>query len=124
MDVRFTAGEFAKLCGIPKQTLLFYDKENVIHPKYKDPYNGYRYYAAEQLEQLDTILILREMGLSLEEIRAHMSNRTLEQSMEMLESQRRAIQEKIARLTTIQHRIRSEERRVGKECRSRWSPYH
>ena len=22
------------------------------------------------------------------------------------------------------HRARSEERRVGKECRSRWSPYH
>ena len=22
------------------------------------------------------------------------------------------------------HYIRSEERRVGKECRSRWSPYH
>ena len=22
------------------------------------------------------------------------------------------------------HTIRSEERRVGKECRSRWSPYH
>src|SRR5256886_8709505 len=22
------------------------------------------------------------------------------------------------------HNIRSEERRVGKECRSRWSPYH
>ena len=22
------------------------------------------------------------------------------------------------------HFIRSEERRVGKECRSRWSPYH
>ena len=23
-----------------------------------------------------------------------------------------------------EERIRSEERRVGKECRSRWSPYH
>ena len=23
-----------------------------------------------------------------------------------------------------QNRTRSEERRVGKECRSRWSPYH
>ena len=22
------------------------------------------------------------------------------------------------------YRVRSEERRVGKECRSRWSPYH
>src|SRR6267378_3170199 len=26
--------------------------------------------------------------------------------------------------TEIRRRIRSEERRVGKECRSRWSPYH
>ena len=24
----------------------------------------------------------------------------------------------------MQHESRSEERRVGKECRSRWSPYH
>ena len=24
----------------------------------------------------------------------------------------------------VVHRVRSEERRVGKECRSRWSPYH
>src|SRR2546430_9181937 len=25
---------------------------------------------------------------------------------------------------SFQHALRSEERRVGKECRSRWSPYH
>ena len=25
---------------------------------------------------------------------------------------------------TMRERLRSEERRVGKECRSRWSPYH
>ena len=24
----------------------------------------------------------------------------------------------------ITYKLRSEERRVGKECRSRWSPYH
>ena len=27
-------------------------------------------------------------------------------------------------LAKIQGKLRSEERRVGKECRSRWSPYH
>ena len=30
-------------------------------------------------------------------------------------------------LAEVEHfmkRVRSEERRVGKECRSRWSPYH
>ena len=26
--------------------------------------------------------------------------------------------------TTFIKKMRSEERRVGKECRSRWSPYH
>ena len=25
---------------------------------------------------------------------------------------------------TLEKKLRSEERRVGKECRSRWSPYH
>src|SRR5256885_767538 len=28
------------------------------------------------------------------------------------------------RYYTVEGRLRSEERRVGKECRSRWSPYH
>ena len=29
-----------------------------------------------------------------------------------------------ASMSSIDFRLRSEERRVGKECRSRWSPYH
>ena len=31
---------------------------------------------------------------------------------------------KIAEILDELDRVRSEERRVGKECRSRWSPYH
>ena len=31
---------------------------------------------------------------------------------------------KIANDLLINYVLRSEERRVGKECRSRWSPYH
>ena len=30
----------------------------------------------------------------------------------------------ISGIGAVCHTIRSEERRVGKECRSRWSPYH
>ena len=30
----------------------------------------------------------------------------------------------VSTLTAIKKLMRSEERRVGKECRSRWSPYH
>src|SRR3989454_12247037 len=32
--------------------------------------------------------------------------------------------ELVARINAVLRRTRSEERRVGKECRSRWSPYH
>ena len=34
------------------------------------------------------------------------------------------LRETISRATDTLGRSRSEERRVGKECRSRWSPYH
>ena len=30
----------------------------------------------------------------------------------------------LLRIMTFDQALRSEERRVGKECRSRWSPYH
>ena len=30
----------------------------------------------------------------------------------------------VPQFTLYAHEVRSEERRVGKECRSRWSPYH
>ena len=31
---------------------------------------------------------------------------------------------RVMNITDVGHLTRSEERRVGKECRSRWSPYH
>src|SRR2546429_8287721 len=34
------------------------------------------------------------------------------------------VTEQVARFTHTCFMVRSEERRVGKECRSRWSPYH
>ena len=105
MDVKFTVGEFAKLCGISKQALIFYDNEGIIKPKFKDENNGYRYYTPDQLEQLDTIMILREIGLSLKEIKAHMENRSLKSSLQILEAQKNAIHEKIERLTAIEERI-------------------
>ena len=30
----------------------------------------------------------------------------------------------VGKAISLKNRVRSEERRVGKECRSRWSPYH
>ena len=37
---------------------------------------------------------------------------------------KKAVDKKVAEYTSTIAKGRSEERRVGKECRSRWSPYH
>ena len=49
--------------------------------------------------------------------------------LEKMTPEMRAEMDRCARMGTPRPessavRIRSEERRVGKECRSRWSPYH
>ena len=75
MEHRFTAGEIAKLSGLSKQTILFYDKKGILKPDYVDPDNGYRYYSADQLDFLDNISMLKEIGLSLDEIRTFMDQR-------------------------------------------------
>ena len=47
-----------------------------------------------------------------------------EASKETEETKEAAADDKIAELEASVADWRSEERRVGKECRSRWSPYH
>ena len=70
----FTIGELAKYQNISKQTLIYYDKIGLFLPAYVDPENGYRYYTAKQIDYLDTILIMKEMGFSLNAIRQRMKN--------------------------------------------------
>lgn len=62
MENLFSIGELSRYQNISKQTLIFYDKTGVFHPAYVDPSNGYRYYSASQLDELDTILILKKAG--------------------------------------------------------------
>ena len=52
--------------------------------------------------------------------------RQLQVRMAILESQIKTANNKVDLLETTNKKMdsRSEERRVGKECRSRWSPYH
>lgn len=105
MDIRFSVGELAKLNGITKQMLIFYDRENVFKPKIVNPENGYRYYTADQLEELDSILLLREMGFSLSEIKEYMDSRSSVDTIERLNEQKIAVSEKIKHLTLIERRL-------------------
>lgn len=58
-DNYFFAKELAELHKISKQTLIFYDKKNILKPAFIDN-NGYRMYSLKQYFILDIILDLKK----------------------------------------------------------------
>lgn len=85
----FTTGEFAKLNNINKRTLHYYDEINLFSPNYKAA-NGYRYYTCFQIVQLEQILILRQIGLSISEIKKYTTNPSKD-NFESLINEKKAI---------------------------------
>ena len=105
MKDMFSIGELAGYQNISKQTLIFYDKIGLFRPAYVDPNNNYRYYEAKQIDYLDTILIMKEMGFSLSEIQEHMKNYTIDTSLVTLRKQLTVIDQQIAHLQLIRKRL-------------------
>lgn len=62
-------GEFSKINRITPKTLRHYEKLGLILPAKIDDWTGYRYYRSDQLPLIRRILLLKEMGFSLNEIR-------------------------------------------------------
>lgn len=75
-DRLLTIGQFAAMHGINKKTLMWYDEIGLFKPTAKNPENGYRCYSYHQSSILETILLLRELDVSISEIQDFMKNRS------------------------------------------------
>lgn len=71
----YRIGDFARLSQTPIKTLRYYDEMGLLRPARTADATGYRYYAAAQLEQLNRILVLKDLGFSLREIRDLVADR-------------------------------------------------
>lgn len=71
-----TIGQFAAMHGINKKTLMWYDEIGLFKPASIHPENGYRCYNYHQSPILETILMLRELEVSISEIQDFMKNRS------------------------------------------------
>ena len=63
-------GEFADLNGVTSKLLRHYDEIGLLKPNDVDGENGYRSYDPAQAHTLNWILILKELGFALGDIRA------------------------------------------------------
>ncbi|CAG34924.1 MerR family transcriptional regulator [Desulfotalea psychrophila] len=107
MEIRFMAGEMARLHGISKQTLLYYDKINLLQPREKCRLSGYRYYTLDQFEELELVLYLKNLGISLKEIKDYLDTSSIEERMEKLEGQEQLIQEKMEQLRQTDRHLKA-----------------
>lgn len=64
----FRIGEFSRIARVSGRLLRYYDSIGLLSPRRIDPATGYRYYAADQLGQLNRILALKDLGLSLDQV--------------------------------------------------------
>ena len=67
-------GDFAKLAGTNLRTLRYYEELNLLSPASRSQ-GGFRYYRATDVNRLQMIQTLQDLGLSLERIRELLETR-------------------------------------------------
>ena len=103
----YTIKQLSKLAGITRRALHYYDEIGLLEPD-RVGENGYRYYDEACLVRLQQILLYREIGMPLEQIKQIMARPGFD-VLSALESHKVELHKRIAHLetlvTTVDHTI-------------------
>ena len=77
----YRIGEFSTLSKTTIKTLRYYEKEGLLIPSFVDEETGYRFYETSQLIDLSKILSFRQIGLSIDNIKAIMSGKSIDECL-------------------------------------------
>lgn len=84
-------GEFSVLGHVSIRMLRHYEKLGLLEPAAIDPFTGYRYYTLNQLQRLNRIIALKELGFSLEQVGDILSRNPTAEEMHTLLTARRGM---------------------------------
>jgi DNA-binding transcriptional MerR regulator/effector-binding domain-containing protein len=107
----FRVGDFSRLARVTIKTLHHYDEAGLLQPWHVDQHSGYRYYSASQLETLQRILLLKDLGFALEQIRELLSAdadtwaKTLDRRQSELRESIAADQSRLLRLSALRQAL-------------------
>ena len=112
-----TISQFAKLSGISRPNLIFYEKENLIKPvSVKE--NGYRMYDYKQINLAYKITTFRKMGLSLAQIRQYLNDFSDLSTLEMMNTQIRELDAQIQELQQQKYNLQ-----IYKKCIEKYADH-
>lgn len=100
MEKRYTAGELARCAGVSARTIRFYEEKGILRPRERSA-EGYRLYDDSDVLRLQEILMMKYVGLSLEEIRQALRQGEELSVTELLARQREMMLEERSRLDCI-----------------------
>jgi DNA-binding transcriptional MerR regulator len=105
----YSIGEFSKIAQVSGRLLRYYDQLGLFKPAKIDPETGYRFYSAKQLPDLNRILALKELGLTLEQIAGLSAQISTDEMRGMLVQKKaqieQALRAELARVRYIESRI-------------------
>lgn len=67
----YKIGEFANRVKSNIKTIRYYDEIDLLKPKVIDKFTSYRYYDENNVREYYSIILLKQMGFSLEEIKIY-----------------------------------------------------
>ncbi|NDL68323.1 MerR family transcriptional regulator [Anaerotalea alkaliphila] len=93
--ITYSIGQVAALTGVSDQTLRYYDRIGLLKPEIIDPANGYRHYSPVQLKTLNVIARLKELGLSLRQIKEALDEQDVRAVFDLLHAQEAVVDQEI-----------------------------
>lgn len=106
MKDKFLIGELSKIFNISTDTLRHYDKIDLIKPEYNEN-NDYRYYSIRDFFKLSRILFLKNLDISLSEIKKYMSNKNTNNLVCLLKKKEEEIDIKMNKLLNLKNKIQT-----------------
>jgi len=96
-SIKLTTSQFAKIHAINKRTLHYYDTIGLFSPHSKGD-NNYRYYDDSQGIQLEHIRMLKELNMSIKEIKEYLNNPNQADFLRIADTKLKEIDREIRRL--------------------------
>ena len=94
-------GEFSRLMQVTVKTLRHYEQKQLLIPDEVDEWTGYRYYSIVQMQKLNSIRKLQQLGFTLDEIKGLYDDESHTPSLELLsekiEDTEKQLQQLVAR---------------------------
>lgn len=120
MGQYYTTGQFAEMAKVTIRTIRYYDKRGLLKPTYVNE-AGYRFYTDQDFAKLQKILVLKNLGFSLDEITNMTINDDVEHILDSLNLQATLVQKRIEHLKLLEKSLKDTIELIEQQGQFEWN---